>query len=322
MAILRKNDVVKERPVIIVLYGTPGTGKTSLATTAESPMLIDTDRGFDRAVQRPDIVVTASQWEDIYNEEIIGKYVIENGVQVWKPGLISECKTIVVDTAKAMLDDYLSAYAVKMDYKLEKNSLKRYGLMGELFKQFVSVLRANESDIVFICHDKENTDGDITKHSPDCTGQSKDLLIRIADQVGYICKENNNRVIKFEPTDNRVGKNVAEIPDTWIPNYGTTEFETCMADIIKRVKKAIISKSDAQVKAKKDVDEARNKLAMVNDAEGANALIEVAHGLAKIHQKAFMNQMIKELSQKGIVFDKVTKKFVQNDKTAGSGNVA
>ena len=35
-----------------------------------------------------------------------------------------------------------------------------------------------------------------------------------------------------------------------------------------------------------------------------------------------MNQMIKELSQKGIVFDKVTKKFVQNDKTAGSGNVA
>ena len=105
MAVIRKNDVVKERPVIIVLYGTPGTGKTSLATTADSPLLIDTDRGFDRAVQRPDIVVTASQWEDIYNEEIIGKYVIENGVQVWKPGLISECKTVVVDTAKAMLDE-------------------------------------------------------------------------------------------------------------------------------------------------------------------------------------------------------------------------
>ena len=322
MAVIRKNDVVKERPVIIVLYGTPGTGKTSLATTAESPLLIDTDRGFDRAVQRPDVVVTASQWEDIYNEEIIGKYVIENGVQVWKPGLISECKTVVVDTAKAMLDDYLSNYAIKMDYKLEKNTLKRYGLMGDLFKQFVSILRSNNSDIIFICQDKENTDGDITKHSPDCTGQSKDLLIRIADQVGYICKENNNRVIKFEPTDNRVGKNVAEIPDTWIPAYGTPEFETCMADIVKRVKKAIVSKSDAQVQAQKDVDNARKKLASVSTIDEANELIDIAHGLAKIHQKAFMNQMLKELGEKGFVLDKSTKKFVKNEEADSKGDVA
>lgn len=40
MPIIRKNDVVTERPVIIVLYGTPGTGKTSLATTANSPLLM------------------------------------------------------------------------------------------------------------------------------------------------------------------------------------------------------------------------------------------------------------------------------------------
>ena len=121
MPVIRKNDVVRERPVIIVLYGTPGTGKTSLATTAESPLLIDTDRGFDRAVQRPDIVVTASRWEDIYNTEIVGNYVVENGKQVWKPGLIGECKTIVVDTAKAMLDDYLNAFAIQQDPKLATN---------------------------------------------------------------------------------------------------------------------------------------------------------------------------------------------------------
>lgn len=119
MPIIRKNDVVTERPVIIVLYGTPGTGKTSLATTANSPLLIDTDRGFDRAVQRPDIVVTASRWEDIYNAEVIGSYVVEDGKQVWKPGLISECKTIVVDTAKAMLDDYLNAFAIQQDLSWE-----------------------------------------------------------------------------------------------------------------------------------------------------------------------------------------------------------
>lgn len=321
MPLIRKNDIVPERPVIIVLYGTPGTGKTSLATTANAPLLIDTDRGFDRAVQRPDLVLTASCWEDIFNEEIVGKYVIIDNKQVWKPGIIGESKTIIVDTAKAMLDDYLSAYAIKQDYKLEKNSLKRYGAIGDLFKNFVNILRQNGSDIIFICHDKETTEGDVIKHSPDCTGQSKDLLIRIADQVGYICKENGNRIIKFEPMDTRLGKNVAGIPDTWIPDYGTAEFDTCMADIIKRVKAAISSKSEAQASAQKAVEEARVMLAAATTVDDANKLIDVAHALAPVHQRAFMNLMIKELQAKGIDFDKSTKKFVKHEETS-KGNAA
>ena len=142
------------------------------------------------------------------------------------------------------------------------------------------------------------------------------MLIRIADQVGYICKENGNRVIKFEPQDNRVGKNVADLQDTWIPSYGTEEFDTCMADIIKKVKIAIVNKSDAQAKAQEAVDDARKKLAAVETVDDANALIEVAHGLNKIHQKAFMNQMIKELAAKGIDFDKKGKKFVKHEDAA------
>lgn len=39
MPIVKKNDVLPERPVIIVLYGVPGSGKTSVATTADNPLL-------------------------------------------------------------------------------------------------------------------------------------------------------------------------------------------------------------------------------------------------------------------------------------------
>ncbi|EJW89653.1 Zeta toxin [gut metagenome] len=39
MPIVKKTDVLPERPVIIVLYGVPGSGKTSVATTAEKPFV-------------------------------------------------------------------------------------------------------------------------------------------------------------------------------------------------------------------------------------------------------------------------------------------
>ena len=125
MAIIKKNDATPERPVVIVLYGTPGTGKTSVATTAENPILIDTDRGFDRAVQRID-TLTATCWQDIATEM----------------NALKGYKTIIVDTAKAMLDDYLAAYAIQCDYKLQNNAQRRYGRMGEDFKLFVNTIRS------------------------------------------------------------------------------------------------------------------------------------------------------------------------------------
>lgn len=56
-----------QRPVIILLYGVPGSGKTSLANTSNNPLLIDCDRGADRAVNRQD-TLSSSIWEDIRDE--------------------------------------------------------------------------------------------------------------------------------------------------------------------------------------------------------------------------------------------------------------
>ena len=286
MPIIRKNDVTPERPVIIVLYGTPGSGKTSVATTAENPILIDTDRGYDRAVQRID-TLEARRWQDIDGEmEAIKSY-----------------KTVIVDTAKAMLDDYLSTYAVEQNYKLKSNSLKRFGQMADDFKMFVNSLRNGGSDIIFICHDKETAEGDNIKHSPDCTGQSKDLLLRIADHT-----------IFFEPSDNFIGKNVAQIDPTTIPDNTDSAFPTFMADVIKKVKTAIMSKSDAQGKAMQQLAEARALLASVSALEDINALQKSASRLPQVLKYPFFEEMKSELAKKGFTFD--GKNFIQDEKTA------
>lgn len=294
MPIIKKDEVMPERPVIIVIYGTPGTGKSSLACTSENPLLIDTDRGSDRACVRVDTLV-ASNWDDIYGElESFKGY-----------------NTIVVDTAKSVLDDFLADMVVKRNYKLKTNALKRFGEMADEFKDFVNKLRANKSDIVFVCHDKETAEGDIVKHSPDCTGQSKDLLVRIADQVGYLTIVNGKRKLVFDPTDTILGKNVGEIAPMDIPNKDSGKYQTCMADIISRVKQSINNKSEAQRLEQEKLNKAREQVMVAETVEDAEALIKVRDSLAKAHQTAFSNFMAEQLSQKGIVYDKSKKKFVK-----------
>jgi ATP-dependent Lon protease len=294
MPIIKKSEVMPERPVIIVLYGTPGTGKTSLANTANNPILIDTDRGSDRASNRVDTLM-ASKWLDIENEkEAIKAY-----------------DTVVVDTAKALLDDYLSDYVVTQNYKLKSNGLKRFGEMAEKFKEFVNFLRQNQSDIIFVCHDKEQTEGDVIKHSPECTGQSKDLLLRIADQVGYVTMVNGQRTIVFDPTDTTIGKNVAQIPPMRIPDVNSVEFPTCMAEIISKVKKSLVGESEAQKEAQEQLDSAREKLKSAKTIDDANELISITKTLPKPMQSAFSKKVVEEMKKLGFVIK--DGKFISNE---------
>lgn len=303
MPIIKANDIRPERPIIMVLYGVPGSGKTSVATTAANPLLIDTDRGYDRAVRSNDTVV-AFHWEDILNEE----------------ASFDAYDTIIIDTAKATLDDYLVEYVCRQNYKLKANSLKRFGEIADQFKAFVNRLRGKGKDIIFICHDKEEKDGDTIKHAPDCTGQSKDLLIRIADQVGYVGIQNKQRVISFEPLDNFVGKNVAQLGTVGIPDATSKEFDTCMADIIKIVKTAIQSKSEAQRKAQEQLKGLRDKVSEAETLEDVEAIVELSKDLPDVMKVPFFAELKASLAEKGFSFDKQSKKFVKDEQADNSSD--
>lgn len=272
------------------------THNTSLANTSENPLLIDCDRGFDRAANQVD-TLTAQTWEDVLNEE---------------PSM-KGYKTIIVDTAKSMLDDFLSVYGVKQDYKLAKNKLKLFGYIADEFKSFVNRRRSDLADIIFVCHDKETQEGDIIRHSPDCTGQSKDLLLRIADQVGFITMVNGKRTICFDPTDTTIGKNVAHIPVTTLPDCNSSDFSHFMADIIGNVKRSIQSKTEEQRKAMEALEQANIALEAVATVEDANRMIEIKQSLDKVFEKPFKAKMVKVLDEKGFVFDKSTNQFVVKD---------
>lgn len=307
MPILKQTDVTPRRPVIIMIYGQPGSGKTSVATTAENPLIIDTDKGFDRSVRRVDTLI-ANKWQDVLTEQ--------------NNGSLAQYKTIILDTVRGCTDDYLQAYVVEQDYKLQRNTLKRYGAMGENFKRFVSYLRSIGCDIIFIAHDKETQEGDTIKHSPDCTGQTKDLLVRIADEVGYIFIENGQRKIQFNPDDTHVGKNVAELPVTVIPDANAPEFATFMAKVVEQTKDGIQNKSESNRQAQEMLAQLRENIAEADTEKGVEAIMKQARDLPPILKAPFFAEAKETLAAKGFVFDTEKKKFVKeqsNEPTEASG---
>jgi hypothetical protein len=283
MPLLKANEALPERPVIILLYGEPGIGKTSLFNTANNPLLIDFDRGKDRAIFRQDTLVV-NTWEDVLKEETD---------QTFKG-----YSTVGIDTAKAALDDFLMSFVVKKDFKNAKNKLAAYGAIGDDFKIFVSNRRSENADIVIICHSKDDKDGDLTKKIPDVTGQSYQLLLRIADQVGYMSMVNNKRTIQFEPTDKSIGKNVARLPLIEIPNEAEPDAKNFMATIIDKVKKSITAKSEAQKEA---LAQSEKLSAAVDAAKTIADLTEVLNEIPNL-SKSMGAQVMKLIRDKALSF--------------------
>lgn len=292
MAIIRKSESFPKRPVIILLYGLPGVGKTSVSNTANNPILLDCDRGSDRAINRQDTII-ASNWKEVLQDE----------------SEIKNYSTLNIDTAKAVLDDFLMTYVVEQDYKLKTNKLKAYGAIGDEFKLFINRRRNEQIDIIVIAHAKEEKDGDITKYSPDVTGGSKDLLLRIADQVGFVYTQNNKRVINFDPTDRTIGKNVAKLPIMEIPDETNPKFKTFMAEIIDSVKTSIQSMSDDQKNAMLLIEKVTGLIENINTPDDAQNVSDEIGQLPKAQKIAFRNSFSAKLKEVGLTFNKESNKF-------------
>ncbi len=257
MPIIEATESLPSRPPIILLYGDPGVSKTSLFNTSEAPLLIDFDRGVQRSVLRKSTLVVNS-WEEVQAEEAAGTF--------------RKYKTIGIDTAKACLDDFLMDYVCRMDSKLRKNKLHAYGAIGDEFKLFVNQRRNEQVAIVIIAHAKK--DEDKSRYIPDITGQSYALLMRVADQVGFVSIENGQRVINWEPTEYTVGKNVARMPKTIIPDMNDAAFRDFNAILIEKVRASITALTEEQEAAMAITDDLQLKLEGIETPAELTALLE------------------------------------------------
>lgn len=217
-----------------ILYGAPGTGKTTLACSAPKPLLIDLDRGIQRikAQHRPTCLIEKTFEEllkDLESEEM------------------KEFETIIIDTGGALIT-LLQDYVMRKDpinrTKSGTISQKGYGAVKLEFQSLTNRLKTVlNKNIIYVFHtvEEKNKDG-VAVQRLLCEGSSKNIVWQPCDFGGYVFMNGDQRMIGFTPTDEYFAKGcygingVRKIPVLGVNDkndYITKLFEEANANIAK-----------------------------------------------------------------------------------------
>lgn len=281
-------DPIPVTRITMAIYGDPGVGKTTLAFTAERPLLFDFDNGAHRAANRQDTVRVAT-WADV------------DGVTAAD---LAPYSTIIVDTAGRMLDA-LSADIIANDAKLGKGgvlSQQGWGRLKQRFTAWLKMLNQSGKDVILIAHGTEKQDGETVNARLDVQGGSKDEIYKSVDAMGRVFIRSGKRVLCFDPTESAFGKNPGQLPILDIPNPISPDF---MANIVSQTKAALNAQTEAQQKAAAKIEEWREVIAKLASADDFNGRLDEIKGQSKPIQKLFADAA----TAKGLVFDAQAKQY-------------
>jgi len=295
-----------------LLYGQPGSWKSTTALSMPTPVLIDADNGVHRLDLRhrvPTLQVTS------YQE------VLE---LVTSPD-IAPFETIVVDTAGRLLD-YIDVHIVKENPKNAQTggqlSLKGWGVRAATFSMFVKTVLTMGKHILFVAHEREEKDGDTKIIRPDFGGgKAGGELIKDLDFVGYMEMIGREHTISFSPSDRYYAKNSAKLDDVLkIPYMKPGDPNNFMSKIVSRFKDAADREAEMLREYAALMEQIKGSVESIVDAETANAFTEeMQKGKipdmwdSRIKARAMFSGHVKSL---GLQYDTEAKTYVKTTEAA------
>jgi len=298
LRITRSADPIKVERLTVVVYAAPGIGKSSLAFTADTPLLLDFDNGSHRAANRKD-TVRVSDWSDV-------------------AGITAEdlapFNTVIVDTAGRALDT-LTADIIRINPKHGRGgalTLQGYGELKARFTSFLKLLNSFGKDVVLIAHMDEQRNGDDIIERLDVQGGSKGEIYKAADAMGRLVISNGKRQLRFSPTDAAFGKNPGQLEPLDVPDMAAPEFDGFLASVIDRIKSRLNELTEDQREAVAEQQWFRDNLPKVEDVAGVNELLPRAITAGTVC-KTLLHKRATEL---GLAFDKKAAEYAESKKEA------
>jgi hypothetical protein len=296
LKILSTSDPLAVDQLVVAIYGQPGIGKTTLAFTAEKPLLLDFDRGAYRAYGRKDTVQIGA-WPDV--------------TDISKDDL-APYQTVIVDTAGRALD-MLTADIIKRDAKMGKGgalTLQGYGRLKAEFSAWLKSLRTFGKDIVLIAHAAEQKNGDDTVMRLDVQGGSKDEIYKSADVMGWLNIYNSQRNLNFNPADAAYGKNPGNLP-VFTVQHGDGDL---MARIIRDTKQAINTKSEAVQAEYERLEAFMAELAALDGPDAIQRMVDAMR--ENKSPDKYKKLLVEEAKKQGFGISKAGKVFALSEAAA------
>lgn len=286
LKITKADDPIEVNRIVLLLYGAPGVGKSSMGFTAADPLLLDFDEGAYGSEYRK-ASVQVRTWEDI-----IGLSADD----------LAPYKTIEVDTVGRLLDA-LTAHLITQNPKIEQGSgvltMRGWGELKGAYTAWLKKLLSYGKDVVLLAHEKEEKEGDTRIFRPDIQGGSFGEVFKRCDNIGYLYQGAKGRVLDFNPTDRWIGKNRGALPAIAVPHYSATP--DFLAQTIATIKGHLNRMSQQDDIAKVQVESWRTRLAALEDANLLNATVpEIAslRGVVGAQVKALLVERAKAFSLK------------------------
>jgi hypothetical protein len=278
--------------LVVTLYGAPGIGKTSLAFTAEAPLLLDFDRGAHRAANRKDTVQVGS-WAEVADIQ---------------PKDLEPYKTIVVDTVGRALDQ-LAISLIAADPKMASPSgglsLPGFGALKAAFSGWLGRLRLMGKDVVLIAHADEQRQGDSVIERLDAQGASRTEVYKVSDAMGRLHAGPAGRVLSWDPTEAAFGKNPVGFRAEVVPP--PSQDPTYLATLIRRMKDGLNGANESNKKAANELAAAVAAFPSLSTPDDYTAMRErlIALNAPTATTKAFTAQVKKA----GFVWDKTANRY-------------
>jgi hypothetical protein len=191
-------------------------------------------------------------------------------------------------------------------------TMQGWGQVKIEFRALVKLINSKNKSVIFVAHESEEKEEDITKKRPDVSGSARKDIVKELDFMGYMEMSGNKRTISFSPSSAYYAKNSLGL-DSVIEIPGVQTGNSFIRDVVVAAIKRKREQDEAQAGP---YDEAIKTIDSIVAAAGDVDAINGAYGkLAALNHiwdsKIYAWSKISEAAAAfGAVWDKAARRFM------------